>query len=239
VTASTPGRGQMPAGGWPVAPMDSLPSRRPVIGYVYELFTADPVQDSEHPYVGKTTQTVHQRVHGRGGHTSPAEVAKSPWKGRIRAGRAGYRILERVRDTGEGDAANDAALARAEAFWIDRIRPKYNGPRPVRPPQHEAGPGPAAKPARQPTLTEVRQLAAHRRARRRLISFAVLCTAFTWLALRLVLAMNLPWPAAPWIAGPAVGVFLGWIAFIWLDGAIAVLTGKRTPHRRRRRRYLR
>lgn len=221
--------------GWPVRPMTEVPSARRVIGHVYELITGDP-QDGEHPYVGYTTQTPHQRVHGPNGHTSPASIAKDPWKARILPGKAGYRILERVRDTGEGDRANDAALRRAEAFWIDRLRPTHNDVRPVRPPLHETGPVPLARP-RGLTAAERERLARRRRARRRVIAFAVLAALGTFLAARVVLAMHLPWPAAPWVASPALGMAAAWFVFTALDHQLAILTGRARPRRSRRRRY--
>jgi hypothetical protein len=204
---------------------------RPIIGYVYEVITGDP-QDGLHPYVGKTETTVHQRVHGRGGHTSPQSIAKDPWKARILPGAAGWRILERVRDTGEGDAANDAQLRRAEAFWIDRLRPPRNVVRPVRPPRHESGTVPArrARPVRSAAETRRRN-----RAARRLTGLLVLAAACTFLAVQLIEAMRLPYPAASWVGGPALGLFTGWLAFLRVEHLLAVLTGRRAPRRRRRR----
>jgi hypothetical protein len=237
MSASVPGWRPDGPDGWLVAPVETLPGKRPIVGYVYELITGDP-QDGAHPYVGQTERTVHQRVHGSGGHTSPESIAKDPWKARILPGRAGYRILERVRDTGEGDRANELALNRAEAFWIDRLRSTHNDIRPVRPPVHESGPVPARR-TRQPSRAELAALARRRRATRRLAGFAVLAAAGTFVAVRLILALNLPWPAAPWVAGPALGVFAGWVCFVSIDGWVAVLTGRRPAqrHRSRRRRH--
>lgn len=231
MSPDTAGRGRMPA--WD-EPVDEAPaSGRPVIGYVYEIVTGDP-RDGEHPYVGKTRNTPHQRVHGRSGHTSPASIAKDPWKARILAGRAGYRVLEKVRDTGAGELANDEALRRAESFWIDRLRPTHNEVRPVRPPVHEVSGRPAPRPVRL-TEAQIRARLKRRRATRRLVAFVVLAALGTWLVCRVVLAMDLPWGAAPFVAGPAVGTLLGWFAFLHLDRALAYLVGGPAPRRRRRR----
>lgn len=176
--------------------------RRAVYGRVYELITGDP-QDGPHPYVGMTTQTIRRRTHGPNGHTSPASVAKDPWKARILPGPGGVRLLENVYDTGD-PAENDRALRRAEAFWIDRLRPTHNEVRPVRPPAHH--PRPAKRSAR-PTV---------RRARRvtfRHVALLVLIALATYLAARVTLAMELPWPAAPWVVAPAVGVTSGFLAY--------------------------
>lgn len=234
MSPQTAGRGEMPRSGefWPAPPVEDPPSNRPIIGYVYELITSSPQLDSEHPYVGKTETTVHQRVHGAAGHTSPKSIAKDPWKARILPGRAGYRILERVRDTGEGDLANDAALRRAEAFWIDRLRTKYNVVRPVRPAQ-QATARPAAR--RAPTQAQLRAMQQQRRLTRRLVAFMLLVLAFTAVIGRVLLAMDLPWGAAPWVVAPAAGVLCGWAVFVRLDHALGVLTGRRAPRRRTRR----
>lgn len=219
--------GRRPA--WQVADEIISGAGRAVIGFVYELITGNPA-DGPHPYVGKTTQTIHQRVHGRNGHASARSVAKDPWKARILPGAAGYRCLEIVRSTGEGEQADADALRRAEAFWIDKLRPTHNEVRPVRPPKHETQP---VKPRRE---TRVPLTLGQRRARRRLVMFALLAGVCVFLAVRLVLAMHLPWPPAPWTIGPATGLFGAWLIFVQLDHAFGVLTGRRAPSRRRRRR---
>lgn len=178
------------------------PRRRRVFGHVYETILRGQAEN-EHSYVGKTELTIHQRVHGPNGHTSPDSVAKDPWKARILPGRAGYRKLEAIRDTGD-PAENDRALRRAEAFWIDRLRPEYNLVRPVRPPGDVAH----ARARREPV---------RRRARRPVPVRAVVCLVFivvcVWATAWFVGAMELPWPQAPWIVAPTVGGFLGWQAF--------------------------
>jgi hypothetical protein len=197
------GRGAEDGYAEPVA-LRPAPARRKVYGYVYELITGDP-QDGEHPYVGMTERTIHQRVHGAGGHTSPESVARDPWKARILPGRAGYRCLERVYDTGDA-GENDRALRRAEAAWIDRLRTTHNDVRPVRPPLHQ--PQPLGSPNR-------KVVPAGRRKRRRrmpvrFVAFLILAAVFTTLAARLIVAMHLPWPAVPWTVAPAIGVLLAW-----------------------------
>lgn len=188
-------------------------SDRAVYGRVYELVLRGQ-PDAQHSYVGKTTQTIHRRVHGPSGHTCAADVAKDPWKASILPGRAGYRLLETVYDTGDPEE-NRRALARAEAFWIDRLRPLHNDVRPVRPigdlraakPRHYPGPIPP-RPARSPA----------RRARRRgsrvkPLALLTLVALFTCLAAWFIVAMQLPWPQAPWIASPVVGLTVGWATF--------------------------
>jgi hypothetical protein len=176
-------------------------SARRVYGYIYELILTGQ-GDGEHSYVGMCTTTIYKRVHGPSGHTSPESVTKDPWKAGILSGRAGYRKLEIVYDTGD-PGENNRALRRAEAFWIDRLRPAQNDVRPVRPPVR---PGERVKPApRRPA-----QRVARRRPTARQLGFLVLFAFWTWLAARLIVSMQLPWPAAPWVAAPMAGTFLGW-----------------------------
>lgn len=183
---------------------------RPIYGYIYEAIVSDLPLD-QHAYVGMTEQTPHQRVHGPSGHTSPASIAKDPWKARILPGRAGHRILERVRDTGD-PAENDRALRRAEAFWIDRLRPLYNEVRPVRPP------GTSAQPATRPRGNRSSAVSVRLPQRRkpvppRAILCAVIVAVSIALVARFVVLMELPWPQAPWIAGPVLGGAFGWTSF--------------------------
>jgi hypothetical protein len=180
---------------------------RPIYGRIYELCLRGQGPD-EHSYVGMTTTTIHRRVHGSAGHTSPDSVARDPWKARILPGPAGYRLLETVYSTGDCEE-NDRALRRAEAFWIDRLRPTENDVRPVRPfgpPQRRAQQARPARPASRPT-----------RRRRRSRVLAVLCLAsmlaWVYIVARVVVAMHLPWPAAPWVAAPVLGTVIGWTAF--------------------------
>lgn len=193
---------------------------RTVHGRVYELVTRDQPPGS-HAYVGKVTAptTIHQRVFGKSSsaHTSPESVARDPWKADILPGRAGYRLLETVYDTGD-EAENDRALRRAEAFWIDRLRPLHNVVRPVRPagergsrPQRKRGPNP-------PTLRPRR-----RKPRRKLakpITLFVLISAFTYLSGRVLIMMDLPWPQVPWVGAPMLGLALGWSTFWKLHRSI-------------------
>ena len=201
---------------------EPAPRRRTTFGRVYELFTRDQAPGT-HVYVGKTEQTLHQRVHGPSGHTSPADMAANPWKAAILPGKAGYRLLETVYDTGDPDE-NARALRRAEAFWIDRLRPTENRVRPVRPPATEPQPHRAVRP---PSRAQV---AAHARARRervRLGSFLVLALTLTVLAGRMIARMELPWPAAPWIAGPILGLAVGGWLFFSIDKALRKVRGRR------------
>lgn len=184
---------------------------RPIYGYVYELFLAGQ-PDTDHSYVGMTTTTIHRRIHGPGGHASAESVARDPWKARILPGRAGYRCLEIVRDTGD-PAENDRALRRAEAFWIDRLRPVHNDVRPVRPP------GEPVRSRRESARVgesrrKPRPRGNGRPVRRRrpwpVIALALFVIPPVVLVARVVSAMELPWPAAPWIAAPTVGTLIGW-----------------------------
>lgn len=182
---------------------------RAVFGRVYELVLRGQ-RDDEHTYVGKTEQTIHQRVHGgRNAHSSPQSVARDPWKAGILPGRAGWRQLEVVYDTGD-PAENDRALRRAEAFWIDRLRPTKNDVRPVRP---RVTVMPPATAMRRPSQRELNRLAARRRARRRTVGLLVLVALFTFAAARVAVQMQTPWPAFPWVAAPIAGVALGWATF--------------------------
>lgn len=207
---------------WPVAQTRPRSTRRAVHGYVYELITGDP-RDGAHPYVGMTETTIHNRVHGPNGHTSRQGVDEDPWKARILRGKAGYRCLERVYDTGRPDE-NDRALRRAEAFWIDRLRPTHNEVRPVRPPLHEPQPPRRMASARPAGAIRRRRM---RRIPGRAITFLILVALFTTLAARLIVAMHLPWPAVPWVVSPALGVALAWRVFWYLHRSIRRLTGKR------------
>lgn len=178
--------------------------RRPVYGRVYELITGDP-WDGAHPYVGlvRAPRTITARV-----NEHRRDVDRYPWKAHILPGRAGWRQLEVVYATAD-PSADEASLRRAEADWIDRLRTTHNDVRPVRPPVNQVQPAPrAARPA-----AKVR-----RRARRRVpvrpIAALALMALSTWLAAWFVLAMRLPWPAAPWVASPLLGGAGGFLAFI-------------------------
>jgi hypothetical protein len=182
---------------------------RPIYGYVYELILAGQ-SDTDHSYVGMTTTTIHRRVHGSSGHTSAGDVARDPWKARILPGRDGYRCLEIVRSTGDL-AEDDRALRRAEAFWIDRLRPVHNDVRPVRP----AGERIPSRPRRSAQTARGRRRPARRRRRRvgKPIALVLLIAACTYLSARGLLMMQLPWPQVPWVGAPVLGAALGWSAF--------------------------
>jgi hypothetical protein len=185
---------------------------RPVHGRIYELRLRNPWPDEDHPYVGKTETTIHRRVHGPNGHTSARSVVKDPWKARILPGPAGYRLLETVYATGDV-AEDDRALRRAEAFWIDRLRPKYNDVRPVRPFADEPQPARRAKSKTAPT--EQRR-AVPARAWLCLLTMAI----FTTMVARVIGEMHWSNPAVPWIASPSLGVLGGWATFWKLHAAL-------------------
>ena len=194
---------------------------RAVYGRVYELVLRDQPPDS-HAYVGKVTAptTIHQRVFGRSAsaHTSPQSVTHDPWKAEISPGRAGYRLLETVYDTGD-EAENDRALRRAEAFWIDRLRPTHNIVRPVRPAGAPLAPRARGRAVAARPLPPARA----RRTRRRPVKPFVLLAfiaAFTYLSARTLLMMELPWPQVPWVGAPMLGVALGWSTFWKLHRSI-------------------
>lgn len=175
--------------------------RPPVYGRVYELFTGDP-RDGEHPYVGRTTTTIAKRVRR---HKSADDITRDPWKARIIDGPRGYRLLETVYSC--GIAAEDArSLARAEAFWIDRLRPTHNDVRPVRPRLGDPLPP-------RPRESVARRRGAPRTRRRfpwRAGLFLALSAVTALLAGRLVAALALPWPWAPYVAALVLGAPLGW-----------------------------
>jgi hypothetical protein len=182
---------------------------RPIYGYVYELILAGQ-SDADHSYVGMTTTTIHRRVHGSSGHTSAADVAHDPWKAGIRPGRDGHRCLEIVRSTGDlGE--DDRALRRAEAFWIDRLRPLYNDVRPVRP----AGERVPSRPRRSVQTAHGTRRPVRRRRRRvgKPIALVLLIAVCTYLSARGLLMMQLPWPQVPWVGAPVLGVAFGWSTF--------------------------
>lgn len=193
--------------------------RRPLYGFVYELRVRGQRPD-ECPYVGKcegsTPTAVADRVHGTSAsaHTSRQSIARDPWKAGILPGRDGWRILERVYATGD-PAEDDARLRRAEADWIDRKNATRNRVRPVRPfgAQPPRRP-PAARPSTvrpRPRVQEIREMQRRRRARLVLMWLAVLAAVFTFFVFRVVNSMDLPWPAAPWIASPVVGFAAAWL----------------------------
>ena len=199
------------------APPRAPGRKRKIFGRVYEVFVRGQ-RPGEHVYVGKTEQTLHQRVHGPNGHTSPASIAKDPWKAGILPGAAGYRLLENVYDTGD-PAENDRALRRAEAFWIDRLRSTRNTVRPVRPPASERAPRRKAP--------GPRALAERKRARRTKVRSAILLmlfAVFTWLAARVAVGMEMESPAFPWVASPMVGGMSAWFTFWYVHRAFRRLT---------------
>lgn len=183
---------------------------RPIYGRVYEVILRDQ-EPGTHAYVGKAVVplTPHMRIYGASAsaHMSQASIAKDPWKARI----VDYRVLEVVRTTGDRDE-DDRALRRAEAFWIDRLNAVHNDVRPVQAAASTKRRRPELPPPRvsavplRPTARQLNQMAARRRARRRLAAVLALAAIITYLAARVVTAMELPWPYAPWIAPPAVGI---------------------------------
>jgi hypothetical protein len=195
----------------PTVPQER-PRRRQIFGRVYETIETGQ-RDAEHRYVGKTEQTIHQRVHGPSGHTSQTSIARDPWKANILLGKAGYRLLENVYDTGD-PAENDRALRRAEAFWIDHLRPTRNVIRPVRPPS-TAPPPPRRepRPRRAPRRISMAEERKRRRVRVRLIVLSLIVVACAYAVARAVMLLHLPWPAAPYVAGVTVGGLLGWRIF--------------------------
>ncbi len=198
------------------------PRRRAVYGRVYEVFTTRPDIDGPHPYAGQTTTTIHQRVHGPNGHTSPGEVAKAPWKARIKPGRAGYRQLKVIYASGD-PAADQVRLDMAEAFAIDELRTTYNTQRPIRSPgtPRPVRPRPASRPL------PARAVAAQRRrvrVRFRMAALLALVLFFTYLSARVAVAMRMDSPAFPWVAAPIAGVAMGWSVFWYLHRAFRKLT---------------
>lgn len=183
-------------------PRPDRPHGRPAVyGRVYEVFTRDP-RDGEHPYVGKTTTTIAKRVRR---HKSTDDIARDPWKARIIDGPRGYRLLETVYSCGV--VAEDArALARAEAFWIDRLRPTHNDVRPVRPRHGDPLPP-------RPRETASRRRGGVRPRRRfpwRAALFLALSAMIAVPAALLAAAMHLPWPWVPYVSALVVGAPLGW-----------------------------
>lgn len=183
---------------------------RPIVGYVYEAILRDQ-PPGQHAYVGKcmgsTEAAVSRRFFGpqASAHTSPESIKRDPWKARILPGRKGYRILERIRDTGLGDRENDLAVRRAESFWIDRLRTTFNDVRPVRPPLTETPP-----PARRSRPAVQRSRRRSRPTRKGPVLLLLLATVtYTAMLGWFIHAMQLPWPIVTWGLPPALGLLFG------------------------------
>lgn len=221
----------MPTAVVPVGPGDIPRGGRPIFGRVYELFLVGQPAGT-HTYVGQTEQTMSERIRG---HRSARDVARYPWKANLAPGTKAYRVLETVRETGHGARADLAALKRAEAFWIDRLQPTENRTAP-------AGRVPSATPVPRP---EMSRPVGPRRPWGRIVLFVLLAAIVTTLTARVVVAMELPWPWAPWAAAPTVGVLVAWRVLWMLRHAGRQLAGlepaprpksrRRAPARRRRR----
>jgi hypothetical protein len=184
--------------------------RRPVFGRVYELFTDRP-EDGEHPYVGQTTQTIEQRKRG---HKSKRDVAKDPWKAHIIDGPRGHRLLETVYATGD-PYADERELDRAEAFWIDKLRPTYNVVRPVRPRYGDPLPVRPQERSRPATRRTVRT--SRRRVPWRVRVFLLFTLVLTTACAVALAHVDQPYPWLPWVLAPVAGV-----AFVW-RGTLALL----------------
>lgn len=217
-----------PVDPWPVVEPEPVARPRRVYGYVYELVTGDQ-RDGAHPYAGQTTTTIHRRVHGPGGHTSPESVAKDPWKARIRPGPAGYRCLKRIYATSD-PGSDQVRLDMAEAFAIDELKTTHNKVRPVRPPVTGA-PAPRKPPAERAPV----------KVPWRLVGFLLVWAVFSALAARTAVAGHLP----IWL-GPPAALIPAWPVFLRLHRVGSWLAGnpvprqptarRRAPARRRRRR---
>jgi hypothetical protein len=240
---------RIPVDPWPDAPFvtrdgstrvfRAQPAGR-IFGYVYELVLAGQ-PDDQCSYIGMAQDMARRMAATGSGHRSPTSIAKDPWKADILPGKAGYRILERVRTTGFGEVDDERALRRAEADWIDRRRPVHNDVRPVQPrTEPQVGPrnligyaSPKAKlVSARVTAEQERKARADRRARTRAAFFLLAFAVFTTLAAWFVGTMHLPWPAAPWIVSPVLGV----VGAFWLFNAAGSGYRKVTGRPKRRRR---
>ena len=201
-------------------------SGRPIVGFVYEAILRDQ-PDGTHAYVGKvmgaTEAAVTERFHGdsASAHTSPESIRAYPWKARILPGRQGYRILERIRDTGD-PTENDRAVRRAEVFWIDKLQTQFNVVRPVRPPVTRRAPRPAARPASKPRGRQVRGDGG------RHLAVAAVLSLIAVYATVIATVLHMGGASGPiaWVTPPAGAVFLTW----------RTLLAAERPRRRRRRR---
>lgn len=175
-----------------------------IYGRVYELLLRGQSPDT-HVYVGKVKAptSIKARVFGSSAsaHTSPQSIARDPWK----AGIVSYKQLEVVYATGD-PTEDDKALRRAEAYWMDRLKTTKNIVRPIR----EAG---RATPPRPTRAVPVREMARRRRRNGRTFAVLALAVMLTALTARVIVAMDLPWPAAPWVVSPAVGTLAAWHVF--------------------------
>lgn len=213
------------------APVRESSRKGAIFGYVYELVLVGQCPD-ETSYVGKTEGSTLADVADRV-NEHRREVARFPWKAGILPGKAGYRVLERVRYTGDGYDADDKALRRAEADWIDRRRPVHNGPRPVRPRHGETLPPKPDAPRRSAARPPTRQQLTERRAHRRGWSFAVLSLIATALAAYVLTRTS--WTGAewgPWVFSPVLG--FGGTLWAWLKVTATARRITRSTGRRRR-----
>lgn len=199
-----------------------------LFGFVYEIVLPGQA-DAEHVYIGKTEGQHESDIVARlREHTRPAEVARCAWKAGIVVGKRGYRILERVYSKGHGYLADDAALRRAEADWIDRRRPTENRVRPVRPratgtplPRRRASR--PTSPRRQPRR---RRNAADRRARRNGWTFLVLVVLLTTLSALRLHASGVT-GGTLWAASPMLGTGGAWFLFITARRTVRRITRSR------------
>lgn len=185
------------------------PSRRPVFGWVYELFTDDP-RDGEHPYVGqvRAPRTIVQRKRE---HQSAGQVDRDSWKARILDGPRGHRLLETVYKTGD-DYLDQRELDRVEAFWIDRLKTTHNIQRPARP--RAGDPVPARPRGRgRATRRPARRPARRRPFNWRLAVFLMMFLLATAVVARGLVALHLPAPWVPWVLSLPLGAFLAWAGF--------------------------
>lgn len=196
-------------------------SRR-IYGRVYELFTSRPA-DGEHPYAGKVKapKTIAQR---RDEHIREAGEPGCEWKAYILPGKAGYRLLETIYATGD-DRADEAALRRAEAFWIDKLRTTYNVVRPVRPPH-------GTPLSTRPADSRPARGATPRRAKRHRKPFPWRVLLFSAVTVPLMLMIGMLLAAVPvaqpwWDAVPFVAAFVGGPTLGWRVTAAVLRVGKR------------
>jgi hypothetical protein len=184
--------------------------RRPVYGAVYVCRT--PVDPRK--YVGKSgprkTRDGRRLVCAPGKRVDEHRD-KQPWGHEILPDRAGYRVVEWVEKSGNGEVYDAANLRYREACWIQQLNPTENDLRPVPVPPDLAVARADRRRVKAGTVPVVRTRSRIRRRRVRLFPIASL--AFWWALFTALLAVPLsasPAPWVPWVVAPAMGLAFGW-----------------------------
>ncbi len=224
------------------APQTMAAARRsmthPLFGAIYCGQTAtDPDK-----YVGKSgprTARDGRRVQCSPGRRVDEHRTDKPWGGELLPGRAGYRVLEWVEESGHGRAYDEANLRYREALWIQRINPTENSVRPVPVPPEEALQRVAVRTQREAARPSGGAARTKPVAWLRTVAFLFWTVLYTAGAAWLLALGVVPW--LPWVGAPAIGVVLGWTTLWEIRRKYDRLTNPKArppakPRRRTRRR---